>query len=125
MSLIYEDLTERILGACLEVHNELGCGLLEAVYCDALGSELKLRGIPFEREKEYPVTYKGLLLNKYYRVDFLCFDKIILEIKATEAILPVHKQQVFNYLKLSKLKLGYVINFGNTSLKWVRVPNLY
>lgn len=82
MSLLYQDLTEKIIAACLEVHNELGCGLLEAVYSEALGCEFKQRAMPCQREKDYPVIYKGKQLNKFYRVDFLCFDQIILEIKA-------------------------------------------
>ena len=125
MSLLYEDLTEKILAACLEVHNELGCGFLESVYADALAYEFKASGIPFIREADFPVVYKGHQFNKFYRADFLCFEKIILELKAVETILPIHKQQVFNYLKLAKLKLGFVINFGNTSLRWERIPNLY
>lgn len=125
MSLLYEDLTEKILAASLEVHTVLGCGFLEMVYCDVLGYEFRQSGVPYQREVDFPVTYKGHSFNKFYRVDFLCFDKIILEIKATESILPIHKQQVFNYLKLSNLQLGFVINFGNISLKWDRIPNLF
>ena len=125
MSLLYEELTDKILGACLEVYNQLGCGFLEAVYSDALEVEFELMNIPYKREKDYCITYKGKRFSKYYKVDFLCFDKIIIEIKAVESILPIHKQQVFNYLRLSDLKLGFVINFGSTSLQWQRVPNLY
>ena len=125
MGLLYEELTEKILGASLEVYNQLGCGFLEAVYSDALEFEFELRNNPDHREKEYYITYKGKRFNKYYKVDFLCFNKIILEIKAVESILPIYKQQVFNYLRLADLKLGYVINFGSTSLQWERIPNLY
>jgi GxxExxY protein len=125
MSLIYEDLTEQILAACMEVHSHLGCGLLEAVYAEALEHELRERSIPYIREKEFSVLYKGLLLNKKYKVDFVCFDKIILELKATDKILPVHASQVLNYLKLANLKLGYVVNFGERSLRWERIANLY
>lgn len=125
MSLIYEDLTERILAACMEVYNQLGCGLLEAVYAEALAQELRERAIPFTREKEFPVVYKGLRLSKMYKVDFVCFDKIILELKATDKIPPVYASQVLNYLNLSNLKLGFVINFGERSLCWERIANLY
>ncbi len=125
MSLLFEELTEKILGASLEVYNQLGCGFLEAVYVDALEFEFELRNIPYQREKEYYITYKGKRFNKYYKVDFLCYGKVILEIKAVESILPTHKQQVFNYLRLADLKLGYVINFGSASLLWERIPNLY
>lgn len=125
MSLIYEDLTERILAACMEVYNQLGCGLLEAVYVEALEQELRERAIPFTREKEFPVVYKGLRLSKMYKVDFVCFDKIILELKATDKIPPVYASQVLNYLNLSNLKLGFVINFGERSLCWERIANLY
>jgi len=92
---------------------------------DALEFEFELRNIPYQREKEYYITYKGKRFNKYYKVDFLCYGKVILEIKAVESILPTHKQQVFNYLRLADLKLGYVINFGSASLLWERIPNLY
>lgn len=98
---------------------------MEAVYSDALEFEFELMNIPYKREKDYYITYKGKRFSKYYKVDFLCFDKIIIEIKAVESILPIHKQQVFNYLRLSDLKLGFVINVGSTSLQWQRVPNLY
>lgn len=125
MSLIYEELTKQILAACMEVHNHLGCGLLEAVYAEALEQELRERAIPFTREKEFPVVYKGLRLSKMYKVDFVCFDKIILELKATDKIPPVYASQVLNYLKLSNLKLGFVINFGERSLCWERIVNLY
>lgn len=125
MGLIYEDLTEQILAACMEVHNHLGCGLLEAVYAEALEHELRDRSIPYAREQEFPVVYKGLPLNKIYKVDFVCFDKIILELKATDKMLPVHTSQVLNYLKLSNLKLGFVINFSERSLRWERIANLY
>ena len=125
MSLLFEELTEKILGASLEVYNQLGFGFLEAVYVDALEFEFELRNIPYQREKEYYITYKGKRFNKYYKVDFLCYGKVILEIKAVESILPTHKQQVFNYLRLADLKLGYVINFGSASLLWERIPNLY
>ncbi len=123
--MLFEELSEKILSACMEVHTEIGCGLLEAVYCEALGYEFKSRDVPFAREVDLPVVYKGRQLNRKYRVDFVCFDKIILEIKALDAILPIHKQQLFNYLKLANLRLGYVINFGGSSLKWERIPNLY
>lgn len=109
----------------MEVHKQLGCGLLEAVYCEALERELKERSIPYYREQEFPVVYKGMILNKRYKVDFLCFDKIILEIKAVDKILPVHESQILNYLKLSGLKLGFVVNFGQPSLHWHRMANLY
>ncbi len=125
MSLLYEELSAKILGASLEVYNQLGCGFLEAVYSDALEFEFELRSVSYQREKDFFVTYKGKRFNKYYKVDFLCFDKIILEVKAVESILPIHKQQVFNYLRLADLKLGFVINFGSTSLLWERIPNLY
>ena len=98
---------------------------MEAVYCDALEYEFSLRGIPAKREKVFYISYKDKQLSKYYKADFLCFDKIILEIKAVDKILPVHKQQLFNYLRLSDLKLGYVINFGGIKLEWERKPNLY
>ena len=125
MNLLYYELTDGIIGACMEVHTILGCGLYEAVYSEALCFEFQQRGIPFLREAELPIIYKGKKLDKKYRVDFLCYDKIILELKATEKILPIHVHQLINYLKLSGIKVGYVMNFGAKSFEYKRIGNLY
>ncbi len=125
MELLYKELTQEIIAACMEVHIIIGCGCLEAVYAEALEREFSLRGIQYQREKELPIVYKGLKLQKTYKVDFVCYGKIILELKASESIQSIYIAQVVNYLKLSTLKLGIVINFGAERLEWKRVPNLY
>ena len=110
-----------IIGLCMEVHKILGKGLSEVVYKDAIEFELKSKNIPFERERKYEIEYKGAILPHYYFADFVINDKIILEVKAQEGVLEDHYQQVINYLAVSKLKLGLLINFGENSLKFKRV----
>lgn len=111
-----------IIGAALEVHSQLGCGFTEPVYQEALAEELRLRHIPFEREKVFTVTYKGKELSKDFRVDFVCFNKIIVELKAVSDFAEEHVAQVYNYLKVTGMKLGLLINFGKTSLEYKRLP---
>jgi GxxExxY protein len=113
--------TYEIIGACFEVHKILGCGFLEAVYQEALEIEFKRRGIPFEREKELPIDYKGVELKKKYYPDFVCYFEIIVEIKALSQLKEEHISQVLNYLKATKFELGFVFNFGERSLKYKRV----
>lgn len=119
--ILYKDESYAIIGACLEVHNTLGCGFLEPVYQEALALELQQQGIPFEREKEFMISYKGLLLPKTYIVDFLCYGKIIVELKALSQFTGDHMAQVLNYLKASSFKLGLLINFGARSLQHERI----
>jgi len=102
------------------VYNTLGCGFLEAVYQEALAVELTARGIPFRREVGLPVSYKGQVLDTAYRADFICFDSLIVEIKALDRIGGIEHAQVLNYLKATGLEVGLVINFGEQSLKWDR-----
>ena len=123
--LVYKDESYKIIGAALEVHKQLGCGFIEQVYQDALEYEFRLRGIPFEREKAFQVIYKDIVLDKTFRVDFVCFDKIIVELKAVSCLADEHTAQVLNYLKASNLKLGLLINFGETWLVHERVLPLY
>ena len=111
-----------IIGAALEVHSQLGCGFTEPVYQEALAEELRLRHIPFEREKVFTVTYKGKELSKDFRVDFVCFNKIIVELKAVSDFAKEHVAQVYNYLKVTGMQLGLLINFGKTSLEYKRLP---
>ena len=111
-----------IIGAALEVHSQLGCGFTEPVYQEALAEELRLRHIPFEREKVFMVTYKGKELSKDFRVDFVCFNKIIVELKAVSDFAEEHVAQVYNYLKVTGMQLGLLINFGKTSLEYKRLP---
>ena len=119
--LIKGELTGKIISACMEVHNELGNGFLEAVYQEALEREFILQGIEYEREKLLPVIYKGQTLNKEYYADFLCFNEIIVELKAVSTLSKSHKAQVINYLKASGKEIGLLVNFGETSLKWERI----
>ncbi len=119
--ILYKGESYKIVGAMLNVHNELGCGFLEAVYQDALEIEFSMQGIPYEREKEYDILYKGHVIDKKYRVDFVCYDKIIVELKAIDMLLSVHYSQVLNYLKMSSLKLGILANFGESKLNTQRI----
>lgn len=117
---LYKEETYKIVGACMEVHRTLGCGFLEPVYQDAIALEFKNCGIPYEREKEFPITYKGVPLPRTYKVDFLCYGHIIVEIKALSQTTGDHTAQVLNYLKASNLKVGLLINFGTPSLQHQR-----
>jgi GxxExxY protein len=121
--LLYKDESYKIIGACMEVHNTLGCGFLEAVYQEALAIEFEKRGIPYIREAELNIEYKDTVLSKKYNADFICYDKIILEIKALSELISVHQAQVINYLKATKLKLGILVNFGEESLNYIRLAN--
>ena len=118
--LLHEEETGKILNACFEVHKELGNGFLEAVYQEALELEFKNQNIPQEREKLLPITYKGKLLEKDYYADFICYGRIVVELKAVTALTSSHKAQVINYLKASSNEIGLLINFGTNSLKWER-----
>ena len=111
--------TYAIIGAAMAVHTTLGCGFLEEVYRDALAIEFEFRGIPFEREVSLPISYRGRRLPRNYRVDFICRG-VLIEIKALDAISPVHVAQVINYLKASGRERGLVINFGATRLEYRR-----
>ena len=111
----------QIIGICMEIHRILGRGFSEAVYKDAIEHELKLKNIFFEREKKYEIEYKGVTLPHYYFADFVIDNKIILEVKAQKGVMEEHYQQVINYLAISKMKLGLLINFGEDSLKFKRV----
>ncbi len=113
MNLIYEQETFAIRGAVFEVYREMGCGYLEAVYQECLEKELFRLKIPFVSQKELCLTYKGEQLNQTYKPDLICFDKIILELKAVKKIAPEHKAQIINYLKATDIKLGLLINFGS------------
>lgn len=123
--MLYEDKTKQIIAACMEVHNELGNGFLEPVYQEALEEEFKIQKIPYEREKLLPIVYKGKKLSKDYFADFVCFDEIIVELKAVSVLAKPHKAQVLNYLNAANKKVGLLVNFGATSLKWERISNLH
>ena len=122
--LLYKELTDRILKAAYTVHNELGCGFLERVYQDALELEFRLRNIPYEREKLIQVMYKGHPLGVPYRADFVCYGKIIVELKAVEELTSTHRSQVLNYLHATKMKLGLLVNFGEQFSNVERLLNI-
>ena len=116
MGLLYEEETYSIIGSAISVHQELGYGFLEAVYQEALEKEFLQRNLPYKRETPIKIYYKNEPLEKCFFADFICFDKIIVELKALSAILPEHQGQVLNYLSASKLELGLIINFGKKAL---------
>ena len=121
MALLYPEESYRISGAIYEVHKLLGPGLLEKVYQEALEKEFKLQGIPYEREKSFSIVYKGEELEQKYIADFVCFDKIIVELKAVEDLLPIHTAQVINYLCITGYKLGLLVNFNARQVKPERI----
>jgi GxxExxY protein len=118
---IYSEETSRIIGACFEVHNTLGNGFLESVYQEALMIELYKQNIPFITEQKLDIWYKEDRLTKFFTADFVCYDKIILELKAADAITDDHIGQVINYLKATNFKLGLLLNFGAPKLQIKRL----
>ena len=118
--LVCKDEAYQIIGAAMAVHNELGSGMREIVYGDALEIEFKLRGIPFQREQTFNVFYKGVELQHKFKCDFICFKNIIVELKAEKGLTDIDRSQIINYLKITKYPLGILINFGESSLKYER-----
>ena len=120
--------TYAIIGAAMEVHRQLGSGFLEPVYQEALAIELKTRDIPYDREVELPVFYKGQRLTCMYRADFICFESVIVELKAVRDLSGAHEAQIINYLKATGFQVGLLLNFGADSLQYKRLvlspPNL-
>ena len=119
--LLFKDEVYAIVGAAMEVHRVLGCGFLEAVYQEAMGIELAGRKIPFLPQVELPIQYKGRVLKKSYLVDFVAYEKIIVELKAQEQLFSRDEAQILNYLKASGKEVGVLINFGAESLQWKRI----
>ena len=111
--LIYPEECYAIRGAIFEVYHELGNGFREEVYQQCLERELAARGIPFDAKRELKIFYKGEPIEKTYIPDFMCYDKIIVELKAVDALSAEHRSQVMNYLKLTRFKLGLLVNFGS------------
>ena len=113
--------TYSIIGAAMEVHKELGCGFLEAVYEEALAIEFKMQGLPYEQQKLIEIMYKKKPMEKKYQPDFVCFGEIIVEIKALTGLSGNEEAQVINYLKATQLTIGLLINFGTKSLEYKRL----
>ena len=113
----FDELSKRVIGSALEVHRELGPGLLESTYEQCLAHELKLNGTRFELQYLLPVEYKGVRLDCGYRVDVLVEDKLIIELKSVEQIKSIHEAQLLTYMKLAGVKTGLLINFNVTKLK--------
>jgi GxxExxY protein len=111
------DLSRRVIGLCIEVHRELGPGLLESAYETALAHELSQAGIRFERQRDTPLVYKGVKLDCGFRLDFLIEDELIIELKTVNDLQPVHHAQLLTYLKLERKSLGLLINFNVPVLK--------
>lgn len=120
-TLIYKDESYSIVGVLFEIYNQLGSGFSEIVYKDALEYEFKSLNIPFEREKEFKVSYKNITLPHKFYVDFVVFDKIILEVKSCDNLHDKHFAQCINYLKVSKLKLALLANFHKDLLDHRRI----
>jgi GxxExxY protein len=116
-TLSFNELMERLIGACIEIHRALGPGLLESAYEECLCHELKSAGLAFERQKPLPVRYKDVNLDCGYRLDLVVEDRLILELKSVDQLLPIHEAQLLTYLKLSGLTLGLLVNFNVPALK--------
>ncbi len=111
------DLTRKVIGAAIEIHKNLGPGLLESAYEACLCHELELQELPFERQRQLPIHYKGLNLDCGYRLDIVVENRLILELKSCESLLPIHEAQLLTYLKLTGIKVGLLINFNVPVLK--------
>lgn len=119
--MLYSEETYKIRGAAYKVHELMGPGFSEAIYQDALEKEFRDRQIPYEREKEISVYYKGEPLKSYFKADFVCYGKIIVELKATSELIDAFKSQVINYLKATGYEVGLLMNFGESSLNIERI----
>ena len=113
----FDDLSNRVIGGAIEVHRELGRGLLESTYEQCLAHELRRNGIPFQLQYPQPVKYKDIRLDCGYRIDILVEDELILELKSVEEIKGIHEAQLLTYMKLAGVKIGLLIKFNNTKLK--------
>jgi GxxExxY protein len=126
MQLLNQELTGKVIAACFQVHNELGCGFHEKVYQEALAIVLEEQNIPFEREKHLPIEFHGRVLNCDYIADFVVDASVILELKAVSEMNSVYEAQVINYLKATRLQVGLLVNFGQKDLQVKRLAaNIY
>lgn len=120
MALLYETETYKIIGACMNVHKALGPGFLESVYQEALEKELKRLQIPYLRHKRLQILFNGEFLNKFFVADLVCYDVLIVELKAASFLTKIDTDQTISYLKSTNLCVGLLVNFGEPSLKWKR-----
>jgi GxxExxY protein len=123
--LLYKDESYKIIGSCFKVHTELGSGFLESVYQEALEKQFVKDGVPYQREKLLQIYFDGEKLKKHFKADFVCFDTIIVELKASIFIHNDNIEQTRCYLKSTKFQLGLIVNFGQKSLIYKRILNLY
>ncbi len=120
--LLFKDEVYKIIGAAIEVHRELGSTFLEPIYHEALERELTFAGVPHVSQQQLIIFYKGVPLNKRYCADLLCYDKVVLELKALNRLSPIEEAQLINYLSATRMQLGLLINFGSKSkLEWKRM----
>lgn len=119
----YDEKTYRIIGAAMTVHRELGPGFLESAYGDALELEFQMQGIPYEREKEIDILYKGCPIRTKYYADFLCYGDVIVELKTVERLADIHRAQIIHYLTATNIKRGLLINFKSKSQEYERFAN--
>ncbi|MEM6757792.1 MAG: GxxExxY protein [Planctomycetota bacterium] len=110
--MIHNDLAGRVIGAAIEVHRELGPGLLESAYEACLAHELAARAVPFRRQVDLPVLYKGHRVDAGFRIDLLVENQLVIEFKAVETLLPIHTAQLITYLKLTRIRIGLILNFN-------------
>ncbi len=122
--ILYKEESFKIIGACMKVHRSLGAGFLEAVYEEAIEKEFQTQEIPFKKQVKLELYYDNQKLKKQYRADFVCYEAIILEIKAVSQMPVAFNAQLKNYLKCTKMELGMLINFGTPSLTYKRILNL-
>ncbi len=121
--IIYKEESYKIIGSCMKVHAELGSGFLESVYQEALEKQFIKDGVTYEREKILTILFDGEQLKKHFKADFVCYDKIIVELKAAPFIHNDNVEQTKNYLNATKMQLGIVVNFGQKSLTYKRILN--
>ncbi|SHF90597.1 GxxExxY protein [Salegentibacter echinorum] len=121
--ILFKEESYQIIGACMKVHSNLGPGFIETVYEEALEKEFMKLSIPFERQKKLEIYYDNEKMNKYFRADFICYDKIIVEIKTVSHMPAQYFAQLKNYLTATKIELGILINFGKGSLEYKRIIN--
>ena len=121
--ILFKEESYKIIRLCMDVHKQLGAGFLESVYSEALELEFQKNNIPYEKEKKLQVYYNDKPLMKYFRADFICYDSIVLELKATKYSVEADIRQTLNNIKATNFKLGILINFGTPSLTYKRVVN--